>query len=136
MVGSRGVACFGSVHQALGVAALTTGDLDRAVEHFRAAVRQNLALAHWPAVIAARRRLAEALLRRAQPADTAEADGERVTADHEAIELGLAVPAATNATLSCTRQGRKWRGTPRSRRGPVGPPPPGGDPGGPPPPPR
>jgi hypothetical protein len=116
MVGSLGVACFGSVHHALGVATLTTGDLDRAVTHLRTAVRQNLALAHWPAAIASRRRLAEALQRRGHPEDTAAADRERAAADREAIELGLAVPAAAESTLSCTRQGRKWRFTlgPRS----------------------
>src|SRR5437764_609853 len=41
MVGSLAVACFGSVQHALGVAALTAGELDRAVAHFHAAVRQN-----------------------------------------------------------------------------------------------
>ncbi len=48
MVGSLGVTCFGSAQHALGIAAMTTGHLDRAVEHLRAAVRHNLALAHWP----------------------------------------------------------------------------------------
>lgn len=48
IVGSLAVACFGSAHHALGVAALTMGDVDRAVTHLRESVRQNLALAHWP----------------------------------------------------------------------------------------
>jgi hypothetical protein len=51
MVARLGVTCLGSVHHALGVACLTTGDLDRAVTHLRTAVTRNLALAHWPAVI-------------------------------------------------------------------------------------
>src|SRR5439155_23446516 len=49
MVAGVGVACFGSVHHALGVAALTIGDIDQAVDHLREAVHGNLALAHWPA---------------------------------------------------------------------------------------
>src|SRR6202012_2534715 len=64
MVGSLGITCFGSTQHALGVASLTSGHLDRAVEHLRAAVQHNLALAHWPAMLASRRRLAEAYGRR------------------------------------------------------------------------
>ncbi|GAB3878576.1 hypothetical protein GCM10029964_029430 [Kibdelosporangium lantanae] len=59
MVG-LGVACFGPVHHALGVASLTVGDVERAVGHFRAAIDRALALGHVPAVQAAQRRLAEA----------------------------------------------------------------------------
>jgi hypothetical protein len=114
MVGSLGVACFGSVQHALGVASLTTGDLDRAVEHLHAAVQQNLALAHWPAVIASRRRLAQALARRAAPQDAADADRELDTAAQEATAVGLALPVHNGHTvrataMTCTRQGRGWR---------------------------
>jgi hypothetical protein len=114
MVASLAVACFGSTHHALGVASLTTGDLDRAVEHFRAAVRQNLALAHWPAVVISRQRLGQALTRRGLPADTADAQRELATAVQEAGALGIPVPgggavprpAKTEVTLA--RQGRTW----------------------------
>jgi hypothetical protein len=92
MIGSLGVVCFGSVHHALGVASLTTNDPGRAVEHLRAAIRQNLALAHWPAVITSRRRLAEALIRRGEPGDAAGAERELSTAAHEARTRGIAVP--------------------------------------------
>lgn len=81
---SLGIACFGSVHLSLGTSALTTGDLDRAETHLRAAVRHNLALGHWPAVVFARRRHAEALVRRGQEGDIAAADRERAAADEEA----------------------------------------------------
>ena len=64
---SLAVACFGSVHHALGVTCLTIGDADAAVEHLRAAVQRNLALAHWPAVALSRRRHAQALAMRAEP---------------------------------------------------------------------
>jgi hypothetical protein len=114
IVGSIGIACFGSVHHALGVASLTTGDLDRAVEHLGAAVQQNLALAHWPAVIASRHRLAQALTARERPGDAAEAERERAAAVQEAAALALAVPdagvePAPENTLTCARQGRHWR---------------------------
>lgn len=81
---SLGIACFGSVHHPLGTTALTAGDPDRAVTHLRAAVRHNLALAHWPAVVFSRRRHAEALLRRGGPGDAAAAERERAAADEEA----------------------------------------------------
>jgi len=103
MVGSLGIACFGSVHHALGVAALTAGDLDRAVEHLQAAVRQNLALAHWPAVGAARRRLAEAYTRRGGPPDAAAAERE--------IAAVAGAPGGTRTPARCVRTGRHWQVT-------------------------
>lgn len=81
---SLGIACFGSVHQPLGTTALTAGDPDAAVRHLQAAVRHNLALAHWPAVVLSRRRHAEALRRRGRPGDAAAADRELAAADEEA----------------------------------------------------
>ncbi|MGW3999138.1 BTAD domain-containing putative transcriptional regulator [Amycolatopsis sp. NPDC004772] len=85
---SLGVACFGSVHHPLGTTALTAGDPGRAVPHLRAAVRHNLALAHWPAVVFSRRRHAEALVRRGEPGDRAAADREWAAADEEAKTFG------------------------------------------------
>ena len=52
MIGSLGITCFGSAQHALGVAALTSRQLDEAIEHLHAAVQHNLALAHWPALVA------------------------------------------------------------------------------------
>ena len=69
MVGGLGITCFGSAHHALGVAALTSGQLDPAIEHLRAAVQHNLALAHWPALVVARQRLAQAYALRGGPGD-------------------------------------------------------------------
>jgi hypothetical protein len=105
MVASIGAACFGSVHHALGVAALATGEVDRAVEHLGAAVRQNLALGHWPAVVASRHRLAEALTRRGEPADPAESQRQLATAAQEAGARG----SVDDVAASCIRQGRYWR---------------------------
>ncbi|MEV6921537.1 AfsR/SARP family transcriptional regulator [Amycolatopsis sp. NPDC051106] len=85
---SLAIACFGSIHHPLGTAALTTGDLDRAVAHLRAAVQHNLALAHWPAVVFSRRRHAEALVRRGDAGDAVAAASELAAAEEEARTFG------------------------------------------------
>jgi DNA-binding SARP family transcriptional activator len=89
VMASLAVACFGSAHHPLGVAAMATGKLDLAVDHLCAAVRHNLALAHWPAVVCSRERYARALTLRARPGDTAAAARERAAATEEAAALGL-----------------------------------------------
>jgi hypothetical protein len=113
MIASPAV-CFGSTHQALGVASLACGELDAAVGHFRAAVQQNLALAHWPAAVASRKRLAQALALRGRSPDAAEARAELTTAAADAATLGLvvqgdSVPRRSETPVACTRQGRGWR---------------------------
>ncbi|MFD1275268.1 hypothetical protein ACFQ51_38055 [Streptomyces kaempferi] len=130
IVGSLAVACFGSAHHALGVAALTMGDVDRAVTHLRESVRQNLALAHWPAVTASWERLAVALVRAGRQAEAdavrqemaaaaeeaaapppetegpggADEQSEDAQSDDGQSDDGQGQPAAF-----CTRLGRKWR---------------------------
>lgn len=117
-MGGIGIACFGSVRYALGLAAFTAGDLDRAVGQFEAAVRHNLALAHWPAVVASRRRLAEALAGRRSPADREAARTESARAHDEATALGIPhavrdVPdargAAAGPRAACVRRGKRWQ---------------------------
>jgi len=114
MVGGLGLICLGSVQHALGTAALTGGDLDLAIDHLRAAVRHNLSLAHWPALVASRRRLAEALAQRGLPEDAQLASQEQSAAEAEAAAHDLPVaghraarPAA--GSLTCHREGRRWR---------------------------
>jgi hypothetical protein len=114
VMASLGVACFGSAQHVLGVAALTVGELDRAVAHFQEAIRANLAITHWPAALASRRRYAQALELRAQPGDTAAAARELATAAEEAARLGIPVPDAVlreapEPAAVCVRQGREWR---------------------------
>jgi hypothetical protein len=123
VVAGPGIACLGSVRHTLGMAALGAGATDRAIEHFREAVRADLAIGHWPAAALARARLAQALARRGGHGDRADADRELQAAWHEATELGMTLPvpgpdgAATAATaaghgrrprLTCRRQGNAW----------------------------
>jgi hypothetical protein len=113
-VAGLGVACFGSVHHALGVASLTTGDIDRAVDHLTAAVEHNAALGHWPAVAVSRARLASALARRGWPRDEVAAREQRDAAAAEAAALGVRLPDDTGPDIGerlaiCTRESQRWR---------------------------
>jgi hypothetical protein len=120
MIGSLGVTCFGTTHHALGVAALTSGHVDRAIDHLRAAVQHNLVLAHWPAVLASRQRLAQAHALRGLSADVDAARRELDTAASEAAVLGLEVlnhPVCRTSSMvvECSRVGRRWRLSLRNR---------------------
>ncbi|HET9968137.1 MAG TPA: hypothetical protein VFQ68_07855 [Streptosporangiaceae bacterium] len=125
MIGSLGVTCFGSTRHTLGVAMLTTRQPDLAIEHLTAAVRQNLAMAHWPALLASRQRLAQAHLLRGAPGDADIARRELDLSGTEAAAIGLPVPdvpgvggmggAAGAAVAECHRVGRKWRLALRNR---------------------
>ena len=61
VMASLAVACFGSTHYALGIAATAMGEPERAVWHLHTAIQHNLALAHWPAVALCEARYAEAM---------------------------------------------------------------------------
>jgi hypothetical protein len=120
MIGSLGITCFGSAHHALGVAALTSRRLEAAIEHLQAAAKHNLALAHWPALVASRQRLAQAYALRGGPGDADAARRELDTATGEATAVGLPAPdrpvAGPSATVAeCHRVGRKWRLALRNR---------------------
>src|SRR5205823_4660221 len=91
MIGSLGITCFGSAQHALGVAALTSRQLDLAVEHLTAAVQHNLALAHWPALVASRQRLAQAHALRGSPGD---ADAARRALDEAGAAQRVLDPEA------------------------------------------
>ena len=116
VVGPVGVVCLGSVHYALGVASLTAGDLDRAVEHLDTAVQRNLALAHWPAAVMARQRLARAMLLRGRPGDRDSAEQQLLAAVDDAAAVGIplplpreVLPPPSAAGATCVRDGREWR---------------------------
>jgi hypothetical protein len=119
-----GAVCLGSVHRHLGVACLTTGDIDRAIHHLSIAVHDNLALGHWPALALSRARLGAALALRDGPRDEA-ARRELALAEQDAVALGitlpddlrpgLAVPAGGTGAgaepppvVVCRRRGRQW----------------------------
>ena len=140
MSASLAVACFGSVQHALGVAMLTVGAVDEAIDRLSAAVERNRALGHRPAVVHSQTRYAEALLRRGAPEDVRKARATAAEAAWLAAELGMPEPdvrglaAATHyevgpllnkdaasheplpVTAELTREGRSWRVTfgPRS----------------------
>jgi hypothetical protein len=118
VIASLGVACFGSVEYTLGVAMLTCDDRDRAVTHFRAAVRENIRLGHWPAVVWSRFRLATTLALIGDGHD-AEADRELMLAQNEAAALGIDLPGMKQPTESVAvetdqqvvtiqRKGKNW----------------------------
>lgn len=114
-----GIACFGSVHQALGVASLTVGETVRAGGHFRAAVQANLALGHWPAVAASQRMLAQTAARpctrrlaaAAVPAQRPPtAHGEAPASSLQSAEdCGREPRRVAQAATGCERVGRSWR---------------------------
>lgn len=114
VIASIGVACFGTVRHALGMAALTIGDLDLAIEHLRGAVHDNLALGHWPAATLSRCRLGQALALRDGTQDRT-ARREQATAAQEARELGMMLPAVAGRTATAhgvcriRRHGRHWQ---------------------------
>jgi tetratricopeptide (TPR) repeat protein len=115
VIGGLAITCFGSVKQGLGVACLTSGNLDLAVEHLDAAVQHNLALGHWPAVVSSRRHLAEAYERRGQAGDVQAAQRSLSTAASESKALhipgGQGRTAETDSAdeAQCERIGRQWR---------------------------
>ena len=104
---------------------LSTGDLDRAVAHLRAAVQANLAQGHWPAVLTSRLRYAEVLTLRNRPGDAAAARDEAAIMHDESRAVGIAPPPSVvlssptgpptsvgrsnRAAATCVRHGPKWR---------------------------
>ena len=96
VMASLGVACYGSAHRPLGLAAATVGDLDRAVDHLERAVVAELAVGGGPWHAMALAALADVLDQRATAGDGATAsDGKRAAdlrraAIDEAHRLGMA----------------------------------------------
>jgi len=122
---SLAVTCLGSVHRALGLAALTCGDVPRAAEHLEEAVRATRLLGNRPVTAVTMAELAEALLRRQRPDDRrraadlldqarAEADAMGMPARGAAWQRRLAEIATRDATI--THQGRHWTLTVGERR--------------------
>jgi DNA-binding SARP family transcriptional activator len=106
VIGGLGVVCFGSVEHPLGLASLTLGNAERAVEHLRPAVRDNLAVGHWPAACLSRYRLGQALALRGRPGDEHEAATELAAARREAAQLGMVLPASRRIATVVAAQPR------------------------------
>ena len=84
IMASLGVACFGSSHRPLGLAAWTMGDLDGAIEHLENAVIADLAIGSGPWHAMDLAALADALDLRNGPGDSVRAIEARGTAIDEA----------------------------------------------------
>jgi transcriptional regulator with XRE-family HTH domain len=116
VVPSMAIVCLGSAERALGLAALTFGDVDRAVAHLDRAVEVNIRLANRPFTACARADLADALRRRGGAEDGARAVELLDLAITEAVAMGMTTRAeswtATRQTLSgsveISREGSRW----------------------------
>jgi tetratricopeptide (TPR) repeat protein len=86
---SLGVVCLGPTERVLGLAALTFGDVDLAVQHLERAVTACRRLGNRPLVAIASANLAAALARRGQGTDRARAVGLFDEAIDEAEEMGM-----------------------------------------------
>jgi tetratricopeptide (TPR) repeat protein len=121
VMASLGVACFGSVQHALGVAALTCGRNDEAVDHLRTAVSQNIGLGNWPAATLSRHRLSIALSLCPDDERRSQAQYQLDVAHSEANQLGMELtslaagdtglpPSDEGAEgVTCVRRGPMWR---------------------------
>jgi hypothetical protein len=89
IMASLAVVCFGSVHRALGIAALTCGKLDLAVTHLQAAVAASARLGHRPAVLQARAELGIAYVQRGTAGDAQRGRALLQEAMADATALGM-----------------------------------------------
>jgi hypothetical protein len=117
VMASLAVACFGSAHRPLGLAALTFGDVDLAIEHLAAAVVADLAVANRPCHAIDRAALADALERRSRHGDAERAAELRRAAIDDARQFGMTARADQwertcaldgGAGVVCRRDGRVW----------------------------
>jgi soluble cytochrome b562 len=100
IMASLAVACFGSAHRPLGLAALTFGELDVAIDHLEAAVRAELRLGNRPCHAVSCALLADALELRGAAADVERAAAVRDRAVASARCMGIALPAISAATVA------------------------------------
>jgi tetratricopeptide (TPR) repeat protein len=116
IMASLAIACFGSAHRPLGLAALTFGELDAAIDHLDAAVRVELRLGNRPCHAMSCSLLAAALEMRRAIGDHEHAAALRHRAVAAAQCMGLALPSISAATIAhhdltiaCRRVGRRWQ---------------------------
>jgi tetratricopeptide (TPR) repeat protein len=118
VMASLAVACFGSAHRPLGLAALAVGDLERAIEHLEAAVAADLAVGNLPCHAIDRATLADALDLRRGAGDAERASELRRGAIDDALRFGMTSraeqwgrtqPVGDSASIVLQRDGRVWR---------------------------
>jgi tetratricopeptide (TPR) repeat protein len=114
---SLAVVCLGSTQRALGVAALTFGDVDLAVRHLQAAVTGNRRLGNQPFATIAAADLAEALLRRDGHGDReravqllrdAVAEGRRMNMHRSSERWAARADAAERSCGHVRASGGQW----------------------------
>jgi tetratricopeptide (TPR) repeat protein len=115
VMASLGVACFGSAHRPLGLAAWAMGDFDLALEHLEKAALADLALENRPCHAITLATLADVIDAAGQSAGHERAAKLRAAAAQEASDCGMkaraklwARPAASPLAVTCQRHGRVW----------------------------
>ena len=126
VMASLAVACYGSAHRPLGLAAWTMGDIDLAIDHLEAAVVADLAIGNAPCHALGLATLADALSQRGAAGDAARAVELRRTAIAEADRCGMAdrarewqmaQPDCASAVVECQRDGTRLAGRHRRTHG-------------------
>jgi tetratricopeptide (TPR) repeat protein len=118
VLASLGVACYGSAHRPLGLAARTWGDLDLAVDHLERAAAADLAFGNRPCRAIDLALLAECLEQRDGADDARRAAGlwrEAISAAHKLGMTGRAAdwerqsaPEERPSAVTLQRQGQLW----------------------------
>ena len=118
IMASLGVACFGSAHRPLALAAWTVGDLELAIQHLEQAVTADLGLGNHPCHALDRAILADVLDDRGWPEDAGRAAELRRGAVEDAERFGMSVRAAQwrlrlgpelDGGITMRRDGQVWR---------------------------
>lgn len=118
IMASLAVACFGSAHRPLGLAAWTAGDLELAIHHLERAVTAELGLGNQPCHALDRATLADVLDERGRPGDAGRAaelrrgaveDAERFGMTARAAEWRLRLGPERCGGVTVRRDGQVWR---------------------------
>ncbi len=115
VMASLGIACFGSAHRPLGLAAWTMGDVATAIMHLEQAERADLAMEHGPSHAISLARLADVVEVGGDRQSAQRTTELRATAVREATRYGMSAcahrwrrPKGVRASVACQRQGRTW----------------------------
>jgi hypothetical protein len=118
IMASLAVACFGSAHRPLGLAAWTVGDLELAIHHLERAATADVGVGNQPCHALDRATLADVLDDRGRPGDAGRAAALRRGAVEDAERFGMAVRAAEwrlrlgperCGGVTVRRDGQVWR---------------------------